>query len=245
MGVGLSCGLAVAVSLAGVGGVWAQGVEPAAVRPTAEKILARVMEKDRERREALDRYTSERTYRVHYAGTGGEHDAEIKVHAEFTGPDQKRLTVVSETGSKFICEKVLRKMVEGEQEASDKSNQSRTRLSTENYEAEVVGEEAITTPDGGKAIQAWVLKVSPKVDNKFTYRGKVWISEDDYAVMKIEGEPGKSPSWWINQAAIDARYVKRGEIWLPAKNVSSSHVRIGGEAELTIDYGTYPVVAAR
>jgi len=27
--------------------------------------------------------------------------------------------------------------------------------------------------------------------------------------------------------------------------VSSSHVRIGGEATLTIDYGTYAVVAAR
>jgi len=93
-------------------------------------------------------------------------------------------------------------------------------------------------------MRAWVLRVTPRVDNKFTYRGRVWISEDDYAVMRIAGEPAKSPSWWINRASFDFRYVRRGEIWLPGKNVSSSHVRIGGEATMTIDYGSYPVVAA-
>ena len=87
--------------------------------------------------------------------------------------------------------------------------------------------------------------MTPKVDNKFTYHGKVWVSEDDYAVVKIQGEPAKSPSWWINHAAFESDYVRRGDVWLPAKNVSSSHVRLGGEATLTIEYGTYPVVAAQ
>jgi len=63
-------------------------------------------------------------------------------------------------------------------------------------------------------------------------------------VMRIVGEPAKNPSWWINRASFDSRYVRRGQIWLPGKNVSSSHVRIGGEATMTIDYGSYPVVAA-
>jgi hypothetical protein len=63
--------------------------------------------------------------------------------------------------------------------------------------------------------------------------------------MRIVGEPAKNPSWWINRASLHSEYVRRGDVWLPAKNVSTSHVRIGGEATLTIDYGTYPVVAAR
>ena len=94
-------------------------------------------------------------------------------------------------------------------------------------------------------VRAWMLRVTPKVDNKFTYRGKVWVSEDDYAVVRIQGEPAKNPSWWINRASFESIYMRRGDVWLPAKNVSSSHVRIGGEATLTIEYGTYPVVAAR
>ncbi len=29
-------------------------------------------------------------------------------------------------------------------------------------------------------VRVWVLEVSPKVESKFTYRGRVWVSEDDY-----------------------------------------------------------------
>ncbi len=112
-------------------------------------------------------------------------------------------------------------------------------LSPENYNVELAGEESM---DG---VRAWVLEVSPKVESKFTYRGRVWVSEDDYAMVRVVGEPAKSPSWWINHASFDWRYARRGEFWLPQRNVAVSHVRIGGEARLTIDYGSYEVVAAR
>jgi hypothetical protein len=214
-----------------------------AVRPTAVEIVARLLEKNKERSAALDRYESQRTYRVQYTGTGGEHHAEIEVRAEYARPDQKRFTVVAESGSKFLCEKVLRKLVESEQEAAAQSNRMQTTLGPENYDSELVGEETVVTAGG--PVRTWVLRVTPKVDNKFTYRGTVWVSQDDDAVVRIKGEPAKSPSWWINRANFESTYLRRGDVWLPAKNVSSSHVRIGGEATLTIEYGTYPVVAAR
>jgi outer membrane lipoprotein-sorting protein len=216
-----------------------------AARPSAEQVMARMLEKNRERLAALEHYTTERTYQVNYAGTGGEHRAEIRVRAEYTGPEQKRFTVEWESGSKFICDKVLRKLVESEQEASDGANRMQSALSAENYDAKLVGEEMVEPLGTGTPEKAWVLEVTPRSASKFTYKGKVWVSEDDYAVMRIAGEPAKSPSWWIDRAHFDSRYVRRGQIWLPGRNVSSSHVRIGGEATLTIDYGSYPEVAAR
>jgi hypothetical protein len=71
----------------------------------------------------------------------------------------------------------------------------------------------------------------------------VWVSEDDYAVVRVQGEPAKSPSWWISKAVFDWRYARHGELWLPEKSVAESHVRIGGDAKLTIEYGTYQAVA--
>jgi hypothetical protein len=214
-----------------------------AARLSAGEIVARLLEKNQERLVALERYESERTYRVEYKGAGGEHHAEIKVRAEYTGPDHKRLTVVSESGSKLICDKVLRRLVESEQEATAQSNRMQTTLGPGNYDAELVGEEMVALPGG--PVRAWVLRVTPKVNNKFTYRGKVWVSADDYATVKIQGEPAKNPSWWINRASFESVYLRRGNMWLPATNVSSSHLRIGGEATLTIAYGTYPVVVER
>jgi hypothetical protein len=223
------------VTILKVGWGRAQGL----TSPTADEIVARMVVKNAERQAALEHYVSDRTYRVEYKGTGGEHFGEIVVHAGYSAPDQKRFTVVSEAGSKLICEKVLRRLVEGEQEATQESNRMQTMLSAGNYNVELVGTEQI---DG---LRAWVLKVSPKVNTKFTYRGKVWVSEDDFAVMRVHGEPAKNPSWWINRTSFDSRYVRHGEFWLPGKNVSTSHVRIGGEAILTIDYGEYQTLAGK
>ncbi|WP_035353241.1 hypothetical protein [Edaphobacter aggregans] len=205
---------------------------------TAEEILARMAARNLERQTLLERYTSERVYRVEYKGTGGEHRAEIEVHAEYTAPGTKHLTVVSESGSKVMCERVLRRLVVSEEESSDKANRMQTALSTANYAVELEGEETV---DG---VRAWVLRVTPKVDNRFTYRGRVWVSEEDYGLVRVVGEPAKNPSWWINRASFEARYVRDEGFWLPERNVSVSHVRIGGEARLTIEYGVYHIVSS-
>jgi hypothetical protein len=217
-------------------GGWAWGQGPSNL--TADEIAVRMAARNAERQAALARYSSDRTYRVEYKGTGGEHHGEMVVHAEYTAPGQKRLTVITESGSKLICDKVLRRMVTSEEEASAKSNRTQMALLPENYHIELLGQDTV---DG---VRTWVLLVSPKVENKFTYRGRVWVSVDDYAMVRLLGEPAKNPSWWISRASFDWRYARNGEFWLPVRNVAVSHVRIGGEATLTIDYGAYQVVAA-
>jgi hypothetical protein len=212
-------------------GAWGQEAS------SADGIVARLMEKNAERQRELESYTSERTYRVDYHGTGGEHYGELVVDVQYGEQGNKRLTVVSESGSKLICERVLRRMVETEQEASEKSNRMQMMLSPANYTFELLGQEVTS------GVPSWVLQVSPKTENKLTYRGRIWVSEDDFAVVRVQGEPAKNPSWWINHASFDWQYEKHGKFWLPEKSVAVSHVRIGGEAKLTIEYGSYRVVA--
>ena len=240
-GGALAQGFAHAGDVARASSVGSFRAAPAGVAmPSGAEILARVAERNKERGAELERYESERIYTVDYTGTGGEHHAEIEVHAELLGADQKKLTVVSEAGSKFLCEKVLRRLVESEQEAGSQENRAQMALSAENYSAEAMGEEIVAVADG--PVRTWVLRVTPKVDNKFTYRGTVWVSEDDAAVVKIEGEPATGPSFWISRANFTTIYTRRGDVWLPMRNISHSRVRLGGEETLTIDYGSYPVV---
>jgi hypothetical protein len=201
--------------------------------PAADEIVTQMLAKNQQRQAGLNGFTSDRTYTLEYKGTGGEHHGKIRVHAEYLGAGQKRLTVIEESGSKVICERVLRKMVESEQEAAESANRMQTTLSPANYNLQLVGQESL---DG---VPTWILQVSPKEESKFTYRGRVWVSEADYALVRVQGEPAKNPSWWINRASFDWRYGRHGEFWLPAKSVAASHVRIGGDATLTIDYGEY------
>jgi hypothetical protein len=211
-----------------------------AQEPTATEILTQVVQHNAQRQALLSAYTSTRTYSVAYTGIGGPRNAQLIVRAEFHA-GEKTFTILSESGSKMICNRVLRKLVESEQEASNQSSRMQSMLSPDNYDATLVGRERFDGPNGPASMDAWVLDVAPKVPTKFTYSGRIWVSVDDDAVVRIQGSPAKNPSFWLTQSTLDSRFRQIGVLWLPSSNTSVSHIRLGGEARLTIDYGDYTV----
>jgi hypothetical protein len=87
----------------------------------------------------------------------------------------------------------------------------------------------------------YVLAVQPRKNNKFLYRGKVWIDANDFALARLEGQPAKSPSFWIRDTQIDSSWAKVSGFWLIQHSKSVSHIRLGGMATLTIDYTDYQI----
>lgn len=187
---------------------------------------------------ALTRFEGTRIYRVQYRGFPSDHDAEMVVHVIFHAPSSKEFTVVSQTGSKFIGDRIFKKLLEGEQEAANEENRRRSALSTENYEFAMAGYE--DSPEGGR----YILDLLPKTKNKFLYRGKIWVDAKDFAVVRIEAEPAKNPSFWIKKTDVSHKYVKVDDFWLPAENHSESLIRLGGKATLSIEYRGYKIVEA-
>jgi hypothetical protein len=224
-------GLAVLLLLAGSSVVSAQDAR-------ASEILAQVVKKNRERQAALGAYRSDRVYRIEYRGVGGLHVAQMDVHAEYRAPGVKHFTVVSETGSKAFGDKVLRRLVESEEESSKAENQVQMMVSPDKYDARMVGREML------RGVNAWVLDVKPKEPSKFNYNGRIWVSPDDLAIMRVVGHPAKNPSWLVNHTDFDSEYAHVGNFWLMEKNTTVSHIRVGGDATLTIDYGKYTIEEA-
>jgi hypothetical protein len=204
---------------------------------SADEIVNRMMEKNAQRRAELQHYVSDRTYTLTYSGTGGDHHAEMAVRAEYAAPGHKKLTIMAESGSKVLCAEVLRKLVEGEQETADKADWARAMFSPDTYTLQLLGQEQL---DG---IVTWVLHVDPKSTSRVGYRGKLWVSADDYAMVRLQAEPAKNPSWFVSHPSFDAWYMRRGDVWVPERNISTTHVRIGGDAKVTIDYGQYAVLS--
>jgi hypothetical protein len=204
-------------------------------RLSVEEVVRNLQQRNAQRAAALDEYVSTRVYRMQYRGFPSDHDAEMVVSAAYHAPATKQFTIVSEKGSKFIVEHVFNKLLEGEQEASSDENRRRTALSTENYDFAMAGYE--DSPEGGR----YVLNLLPKTRNKFLYRGKIWVDARDFAVVRIEGEPGKNPSFWIKKTEIQHRYVKVDDFWLPAENHTESVIRLGGRAILSIEYRDYKI----
>jgi hypothetical protein len=216
----------------------ALGVAHAARKqPTAEEIVRRMMVNDQERQAELAHYGSERVYRVEYEGPVGVRKAEVRARVEYSAPSRKQFTVLTETGSTIFCHQIVRRLMEGEQEGALPANHERAMLSPENDRLELVG---IDVVDG---VKTWVLAVEPRVGNRFNYKGKVWVSMEDYAVVRIVGSPAKNPSWLMGSAEFDYRYARHGQFWLPQSSETVSRLRIGGEIRLTVDYGEYQIVA--
>jgi hypothetical protein len=218
--------------------------QPAVVAPglhpplTVEQVVKNLEEKNRDRTAALRQLEGTRVYRMAYHGFLGARDAEMVVSMHFKAPDDKEFTVVSQSGSKFIIDHVFKKLLDSEKEAADAENRRQTALGSENYDFTLESYEP--APAGG----VYVLNTIPKSKNKFLYDGKIWVDAKDFAVVRIEASPAKNPSFWIKKTAIEHRYTKVDDFWLPAENHTESFIRLGGKAVLSIEYKDYKITDA-
>jgi len=160
------------------------------------------------------------------------------VNVKYLSPGTKEFTIQSATGSKLIIDKVFKKLLEAEKEALDSEVQRRSALTDDNYRFTLIGYES------GSSGTTYVLNVEPRTKDKFLYRGRIWVDAEDFAVVRMEAEPAKNPSFWTKKAEIVQVYMKVSDFWLPAYNQSVSAIRLGGRAELTIDYKDYEITGA-
>jgi hypothetical protein len=205
---------------------------------SAEQVVNGLVQRNLQRAGALHAYQSTRTYRIEYHGFPSSRVAEMVVDVKYRAPYTKEFTIRSESGSKILVEKVLKRLLQSEQEAQNDENQSRIALNNDNYKLKLLGTEP--APSG----PLYVLFAEPRVINKYLFRGKVWVDARDFAVVRMEGAPAKNPSFWIKETKIEQRYAKVGDFWLPLSNRSASSIRIGGSANLTIDYRDYKITSA-
>jgi hypothetical protein len=200
-----------------------------------EQVVSNLQHRNAQRASALEEFSGTRIYRMQYRGLPSDRDAEMVVNATYRAPDSKEFKIVSTSGSKFIIDHVFKRLLEGELEAANPENRRLTALSTDNYDFALAGYES--SPEGAQ----YVLNLLPKSKNKFLYRGKIWVDAQDFAVVRIEGEPAKNPSFWIKKTEIKHRYIKVNDFWLPAENHTESVIRVGGRAILSIEYRDYKI----
>ena len=220
-------------------GTSAQGPPAIAADPqlTLSQVVEKLIQKNAERAKALESYRGKRTYKIDYKGFPSALRGEMIVEMTFVAPAKKDFKILSESGSKWIVKRVLKRLIDAEKEAQEAANRTSVELNTQNYNFTSL--ERRTDADGC----GYVLAIQPKVPNKFLYRGHIWVDEQDFAVCRIEGEPSKNPSIWITKTQIHHHYQKFEGFWLPVENQSVSNLRLGGSATLAITYQEYEINA--
>ena len=204
---------------------------------TAEQVVDNLVRRNLERAHALGSYKGTRVYRLEYHGFPSSRTAEITVDVQYRSPATKEFTIRSESGSHFLVEKVFQRMLQSEKDALVEENQTHVALNNDNYRFTLAGLQ--TLPTG----PSYILVVEPRTSNKLLYRGRIWVDAEDFAVVRIEAQPAKNPSFWTKETTIEQVYGKVGNFWLPVSNRSTSAIRLGGHASFSIDYQDYQVTA--
>jgi hypothetical protein len=199
-----------------------------------DEVAARLMSRNAQRAQKLYHLESTRQYSLSYTGFPSALSAQMEVQVKYTAPGTKEFTVISESGSRLIRDRVFHKLLASEQEAvSDAPNRDAVALSTANYRFSLLGCE----PGDGRPL--YVMRVEPLRETRFLYRGTIWVDSQDFAVTRIAAEPAKNPSFWTKRSQIHHQYQKIGEFYLPSLNQTVTDVRLGGKAVLTIRYLDY------
>lgn len=208
-------------------------VDSTTAQPTTAEVVQRMLHADGRRNTAFCGYTGMRRYTLQNKRFNTRAEASVRVVC--TGAGVKSFQVISETGSRLIGDRVIRKMIEAEAEASQTGEHEQNRILPINYDFRLLGTEVV---DGRLN---YVLEIRPKTSYRFLIRGRIWVDAEEYAITRVEGTPAKNPSLWIRDVQIVLRYSRTGPLWLPLRNESHANSRILGKSELTIDYFDYVV----
>ena len=197
--------------------------------PSADDVVAKMLRGDVDRRSELTGYTALRRY----VAVNNDRRAEMVARIDCSPNGTKQFTIISEEGSSAIRKHVFYKMLSEESEASRRETRNGSRITPANYNFNIVGQDTLDTGP------AYVLAIIPKAENKYLIDGKIWINAKDYSIVRIEGQPARSPSFWVHNVHFVHTYQRIGQFWFASSTRSTSEVRIFGRSELTIENSDY------
>jgi hypothetical protein len=199
--------------------------------PSPDQVIARMLERDRELQSSLEGYTARR----HYVLENNRHHkrAEMLVRVMCVRDGSKEFEIVSSAGWGVARNHVFPRLLEAETDASQPGSRERSRIIPENYSFQMAGMETVN----GRP--TYVIEVTPKTSNKYLMKGKIWVDAEEYAIVRIEGQPAKNPSFWTKSVHFVHTYDKQGPFWFPQSDESVTDVRILGATDLKIDYFGY------
>ena len=180
---------------------------------------------------ALQQYRAIR--RMHAKSERFNHEGWMEA---FTELDERgfRYRIVSERGSDTVRKKVLKAMLEREQELIAKGQPERSELNAENY--------TFSPETSGPGCRYILIK--PKRKDVTLVDGRAVITEDGRELLRVEGALSKNPSFWTNHVNVTRHYARLDGVRVPIAIESVAKVKFAGLSTLDVEY-EYEVINGR
>jgi hypothetical protein len=194
--------------------------------PGLDSIL-RGMEQAQQGSEESRPYTMVRDYRLYQGDPQGDPkkpSSEVRAQVNFLPPGEKKFNIVRSSGASR-GPGVVQRILENEVQMAKKPGLS--EVSRRNYAFSFQGERVL---DGRRC---YVLGLQPLRKETYLLKGTVWVDAQNYRILQIEGEPARSPSWWLKSMHVAMRYSELDGVWLPVSTDAVADVRLLGTHTMT------------
>jgi Outer membrane lipoprotein-sorting protein len=200
--------------------------------PTSDDIVVRMAQAQAENRTRFLPYIVTRDYKLFEAENRDQ--AKSHVIAEITVvPSGAKKYVIENAEGSGLAERIVRKALDGEVAVAKDSRSA--DITGDNYDFLLVREDKLNGQ------RCYVLELLPRRKSKNLLRGTIWVDAESYLPYRVEGEPARSPSWWLTDIRIVLLYGYVGPMWIQTSSEATANVRIIGRSSMVWQGVSYQV----
>jgi len=195
-----------------------------ATTPTLEQIVSALEQRQAENHAAARPYSIVREYRLFGSDSAQEPESVVVARVEYVPPERTEYSIVQSSGSSRGVG-IVRRVLDSETELHKQPQNF--GVNSENYKFTYEGEQNV---DGHRC---YVLALEPRRKDHRLISGRVFVDDGSYQVRLIQGEPAKSPSWWLKKVQLTMHYGDIGGVWAPVSTQAVADVRWFGKRLFT------------
>lgn len=151
--------------------------------------------------------------------------AHVTAEVNFIPPDSKSYAIRLAGGSRLGVT-LIRKVLDKESQLAKNSNLN--YICRQNYDFRFIRAEEVA------GHRRFVLEIFPKRKNVNLIQGNIVIDAGTYLILRVEGKPAVSPSWWLRDLSIILHYGDVGGMWLQTASEVAVTVRLLGRHTMTM-----------
>jgi hypothetical protein len=192
--------------------------------PSLDQIVKSLEQRQVQGRAEARPYSIVREYRL-FAGESAEQpESVVTAQVQFVPPGDTSYSIVSSTGSSRGVG-IVRRVLDSESQI--KKDPQSYGINSENYNFTYEGEQQV---DGHRC---YVLALAARRRDHHLLDGRAWIDAETSQIRLVQGEPARSPSWWLKKVQVTMHYGDIGGVWAPLSTQALADVRWFGKRLFT------------
>ena len=164
--------------------------------------------------------------------------AEATVETTYKRGEGKTYKVLSRSGPSVLQNRVLDRMLYDESEMSRGRVREQAIITSANYNMRLMGQESV----GG--ILCDIIELNPKRKSPYVLKGRMWVTAADTMLIKIEGRPPASASFFAGRPEIVREYKRLDGFAVAYHSHAVSESFFFGQSTVDIDYRDYHLIAS-